>query len=504
MSLLSIHDDHEYFGEWTIPESGKTVSGRLRCSRDRAELNVNDAFTPLKGVISVSDEARIYPVVHGVSSKGEALTLLKAQSLGVSINFSSGGMRQPEKVISSWVIVGAHVAPDTLYTSVRFFVPSLEVWLSRPVITPSIEFPSDGGSLTNTFVVRAPDTESTPVSHIDADIEWGSGATVSVNQFTSIDVKVRGWVEIRPHSPCSLEWFLEQQDKLATLLAFAAGAPMPIDAIQASTGNSTASVAVFVSMRQVAPCEFKNPHEFFIPRGVLGDAFASIVDLWFREVEAVLTPSKLALAVVSTKSLWLHVEFLTLIQALEGFHRGRFSGNYMAESEYDSVKSIISSAIPSSVASDHRDALRSRIRYGNQISLSKRLNELKECIGAPLSSLIISSDGKVPRSWIDTRNYLSHWDEDLQPNALDGQEMYNANVRMEHFLRVLYLLMAGVTPETILQCLRNSSRTSQQLEQLNIIARKVADPSAPSGVLMVIGDPNSDQYVSDDDSLSKN
>jgi hypothetical protein len=491
MSLLSIHDDHEYFGEWTLPGSGKTASGQLRCSRDRAELNVNDAFTPLRGTISVSDAAQIYPVVHGVSSKSEALTLLKAQSLGVGLNLRSGGMRQSERLVSSWVIVGAHVSPDTLYSSVRFFIPALEVWLSRPIISQSIEPPSGGTTFTNTFVVRPPEAESTPASHIEANLEWGSGVTVSANPFTSIDVKVRGWVVIRPKSPRTLEWFLDQQDKLATLLAFMAGAPMPIDAIQASMEQSTTPLAVFVSMRQVAPCEFKNLHDFFIPRGVLGNAFPRIVDLWFREVETVLTSSKLALAVISTNNLWLHVEFLSLIQALEGFHRGRFSGNYMSESEYDSVKSIISSAIPPSVASDHRDALRSRIRYGNQISLSKRLNELKDCVGVPLANLIIASDGKIPRSWIDTRNYLSHWDTDLQKNALDGQEMYNANVRMEHLLRVLYLLMAGVSLETIVQCLQNASRTSQQLIQLNIIARKTADPSAPSGVLMTIGGPSS-------------
>lgn len=499
MSLLSIHDDHEYFGEWSLPGSNMTVSGQLRCTRERVELNVNDAFTPLSGAISVSDAAQIYPAVHGVSSKGEALSLLKAQSLGVSLNFSSGGMRQPERIISSWVVVGAHVAPDTLYTSVRFFIPALEVWLSRPAIAHSIETP-----FTNTFVVRPPETEATPISHIDASLEWGSGVTVSANPFTSIDVTVRGWVIIRPQSPRTLEWFLDQQAKLATLLAFMAGVPMPIDAIQASVEHSESSFSVLVTLRQVELCKFKNPLDFFIPRGVLGSTFPSIVDHWFREVDSVLIPSQLALGVISTKNLWLHVEFLSLIQALEGFHRGRFSGSYMEESEYDSVKSIITSAIPPTVASDHRDALRSRIRYGNQVSLSKRLNELRDCLGIPLASLIIASDGKVPRNWIETRNYLSHWDEELRPNAIDGQEMYNANVRMEHLLRALYLLMAGVASETILQCLQNTSRTSQQLVQLNIVARRAVDPSAPSGVLLTVGDPDSAQVTSAEDQSPQN
>jgi hypothetical protein len=367
-----------------------------------------------------------------------------------------------------------------------------------------MEAPSAGGAFTSTFVVRPPETEATPVSHIDATLEWGSGVTVSANPFTSIDVAVRGWVVIRPQSPHTLEWFLDQQAKLATLLAFMAGVPMPIDAIQASVEQSEPAFSVLVTMRQAEPCKFKNPHDFFIPRGVLGSTFPNIVDHWFREVDSVLIPSQLALGVISTKNLWLHIEFSSLIQALEGFHRGRFSGNYMDESKYDSVKSSITAAIPPSVAQDHRDALRSRIRYGNQVSLSKRLNELRDCLGIPLASLIIASDGKVPRSWIDTRNYLSHWDEELRRNAIDGQEMYNANVRMEHLLRALYLLMAGVDSQTLLQCLQNTSRTSQHLVQLNIIARRAVDPSAPSGVLMTVGDPDTEHVSFAEDQSREN
>jgi hypothetical protein len=77
----------------------------------------------------------------------------------------------------------------------------------------------------------------------------------------------------------------------------------------------------------------------------------------------------------------------------------------------------------------------------------------------------------------------------LRANILDGQEMNNANVRMEHFLRTIYLLLMGVPSETLTRCLENVSNTSQQLVQLNVIALHKADPTAPTGVLMTIGTP---------------
>ena len=171
MSLLFIHDDCEYFGEWWLPGSNKTVSAQLRCSPEQVDLNINDAFAPLKGSISISDTTKTCLAVHGVSSKGEALTLLNTQSLGVSLNFRSGGMRQPERIIFSWVVVGVHVAPDTLFSSLRFFIPGLEVWLSRSATAQGNETPSAGTAFMNTFVVQPLKTEVTPVSHIDTSLE---------------------------------------------------------------------------------------------------------------------------------------------------------------------------------------------------------------------------------------------------------------------------------------------------------------------------------------------
>lgn len=485
MSRLSLHEKHEYSADWNLPGSDQTISGQLIFTSDHTELELNNAFTPLRGTVSVTDAKPIYPAVHGISSKGEALTLLKAQSAGVNINLSSAGLRQAERLISSWVIVGAHVTPDTLYSSVRFFVPGLETWLSRVTITETIEPSSVAGSLTATFVVQPPAPEATPVPAIDATLEWGCGTTMSSNPFKSISVDVYGWVVIRPQTHQPLEWFLKQQSKLAALFAFTAGIPMPIDAIEASAKDSARPAAVLVTLRQAKPCVLKNIHDFFIPRGALGTTFPTIVANWFREIESVLVPSQLALGVLTTDSLWLHMEFSSLIQALEGFHRGRreqFTGMYMDESKYESVKS----AIPTEVRSSHPDALRSRIRYGNQVSLSRRLDELRDYIGDYLARLIIAPDGRIPRSWIETRNYHSHWDEELRDKAIDGQAMYYANIRMQHFLRVLYLLMAGIPVDTILQSLTNNSHTSQQLAQLNIIARRIADPTAPPGVLMTI------------------
>lgn len=198
-----------------------------------------------------------------------------------------------------------------------------------------------------------------------------------------------------------------------------------------------------------------------------------------------MVPSQLAVSVMSSRQLMLHVEFASLIQALEGFHRGR-AGLFVQESDSDKVGSPLSAAIPSAVESNHCAESQTRIQSGTRVSLSQRLNELRGLLGDELARWIISTDGQVPRSWIDTRNYHAHWDEGLRLKAIDGQEMYDASVRMTHFLRTVFLLMAGVQRETLVCYSQNHSEASQQLLQLNIVSRRAVDPSAPSGVLMSI------------------
>lgn len=196
---------------------------------------------------------------------------------------------------------------------------------------------------------------------------------------------------------------------------------------------------------------------------------AEIVVRWFDIYPKIHMPSQLALSVLVSDKLWLHVEFLSLMQALEGLHRGLFEGDYMEKAQYKLVMKALCDAIPPELSPDHKDALSSRIRYGNQISLSKRLDKLAEQLSQKIRTMILGPNGKVPRQWIDTRHYYTHWDEELRANVLDSQGMYNANVRMRHFLRALYLNLMGVPEQAILSSLCNASNSSQHLAQLNAI-----------------------------------
>ncbi len=488
MTDRSLTDTLELSGEWYLSQLPHTkIAGQVRFASGRVELALHGAFTPLNGDVAVTDKRPVYAVVHGISSTGDALTIINAQQMGVNFHMASAGVKQSERLLSSQLLIGGHVKIDQLYKHVNFRVPGLEVWLSKPVIKEEQQLDAASEKLSFTYHFSPNVSESVLVPAIDATIMMGVTSRSSVNVFKSISVDVVGCVRITPTSPRPLDWFLEQQRKLETMLAFLAGTPMPADSISAYVDDSHRAITVMIATRLAPKCKYAHPNDFFILLSNAGVGLSELLSTWFEKIDKVYIPSQLALSVLSSSNLWLHVEFASLMQALEGFHRALYDGDYMDESDYASVKSALTKAIPDSVGTDHKEALRSRIKYGNQISLPKRLKELVDSFDAPLSLLIFGREGKVPRSWIDTRNYHSHWDEELKPNIVDGQNMYNANIRMKHFIRALYLMFMGVPVATIVKCLSNSSDTSQHLIQLNIIEMHKVDPSLSNGIYMTVG-----------------
>lgn len=490
MASRSLDDSFDTFGEWHLPENPtESIAGNLTYASGKTELQLHGAFRPLQGTIRVNDNLQRYPLIYGTTREGEAMTLLNALRSGISINFGSGGFRQPERIITSWLLIGGHIPEGYVYPSMSFRIPGLQIWLSRPVIEQEFS-KSQEHSLGWPWIYRVNNlpAETTRISSIEADLDWGISCSSNADPFTTISVTVAGWVTIKPDTPKAIEWYLEQQSKLSTLLAFLAGTPMAPDCIEAAVGDTHHTISVMVALGNAQYCAYNNLHEFFMLRGSIEVDLLDVLNNWFEKYPSVKMPSQLALSILASNQLWLHIEFLSLMQALEGFHRALYEGKYMPQAEYETVKKALGDAIPSGLSSAHKDALRSRIRYGNQISLRKRLDALVETLSDQIRINILGAKGEIPRKWIDTRNYYTHWDEELCTNVLDDQELYNANVRMRHLLRVLYLDLVGIPQTAILKSLYNASGVSQQLIQLNAIEQQGGTLGNGAGVILTISE----------------
>lgn len=483
---MALHPLNEYFtatGEWYLPEQpDRTITGTLTYTPGRIMLELQDSFAPLGGVI-YGNEAVNFRRVCGHTRSGELFTLLAVTRVGMSINFFNRHLAQPDRLNVALAIIGAVTEDDPVLANVDCRVPGLAVWLSRPAITTN--FADAGNGCTMAFEVMPLPAETIHIPALSANIVFDVNTTAKPGPFALQVTSVGSW-RLEPDTPQPLSWYLNQIPAVNAFLSLCAGVTMTPDCITLPASPGQERPSLLARRPPEEHCGITDLRFFFLSRGAFADHFEQGLARWFEHYPAFETTNGLAMSILASRTLWPHVEFLSVMQALEGFHRVRHGGLYMDKHAYEAVASTLSGAIPKEVGADHLTSLKSRIRYGNEISLSKRLTLLCEGLAKPLRTMLYGDSPKLLRRWIDTRNYYTHWDDALRDRILDGQNLIYAIARLRALLRVLYLDLMGIPQQTILQGLTGTNNEAQFLIQIRGIERRAQNPDDTSGAIMVV------------------
>ena len=486
--MYALTDTIDMAGDWwdsANPE--ETSSGQLTFSRRGGiQLFVNRAFNPLSGDVRPGDPNPRYECIHGRTVKGEAVTLIDAQQLGASLSFGSAGLAQPGRIHARILAIGAHLPPNFRFPSMTFRIPGLQIWLGKQVIMQRMTFDSENRIARTDYSIVGMDREDLDTPAISSKISVRYEYGLSLDAYSSVQAKVSTWITITPDHPQLSDWFFDQSRKLEILFSFLSGDVFVSDAIHSQVDKSRHRVSVLFAGNTIESLSKKHPEDFFLSRPSISASLSECCNKWLEVFPRIDTPASLAMSVMASKKLWLHIRFLSLFQALEGFHRALYDGKYMEEAAYDAVIGHIQGAIPNAVSSSHRAALESRIKYGNEYSLRKRIGELEQLLTDEIRLRLFGVCKSVPMSWINTRNYYTHWDEKLKENILDDQEMYYANIRIAHFLNTLFRLLAGVPASDIEAAFGGTSEAAQDLIEINIIERRATDPTFIPHAIMTI------------------
>jgi len=380
---------------------------------------------------------------------------------GVTTSFNAG-FHQTEHHVPDWVIIGEHVPLDATYCNIGFRVPALQVWHSRANIIESWNSGISDNRRVPAYQVQAIESDVVHVNILNTDLMWTVGWKTKSDQYSSLSLDISSWVNIHPGDEQSLKWYMDQFNIISIMLSIIAGDNMGADCIVATITGSLQEVSI-IFKHKYRCCGYRDTRDFFMPRDALNVDLSVLVNNWYSVFDSVRMPSILAQSTLGSDDLWEHVKYLAYMQILEGLHRALYPGKYMDEEEYNDVFIELCRAIPARVESNHRDALKQRLRYGNQVSLKKRINELAGRLSLELRNSIIGGDGNIQQRWMDTRNYYTHWDEDLRGNILDDEHMYYVNVRLELLVRAVIMDLMGIPQSSIQECLMNMSSTAHRL-----------------------------------------
>lgn len=185
-----------------------------------------------------------------------------------------------------------------------------------------------------------------------------------------------------------------------------------------------------------------------------------VFNKWINTYSVIRPSLGLYFSAVSGYHKYLDGKFLALAQGLETYHRRTSDETLRNESEFRSMVASILWSCPK----QNRKWLRGRLYHGNEINLGQRIKRIIE----PYKSYIGSSKqrNKFIRDVVNTRNYLTHYSEELENDSVKGLELWMLCQKMEAVFQLHLLQQLGFEEPEIKKILSNNYKLKQKFDEI--------------------------------------
>lgn len=430
--------DLELKGIWWLPDSEENaISGILNFNSE------DGAYLELMGQLSAYEMLET-TIILGKTANGDDITLYKC--FEVKKNYSSNTF-PTTLVFANIIFRGVHfnAEEDIRFNELSCHYSNLDewAWINRINIDQSIPNKIE-------ISYEYPGTIS---------VDIGENYTVEIYAITKTStysivqkeasIVQRVYFKLINNKLNSFEQHRSKLSHIQNLISLGVGAPVGImDFIGKTEENKEEyegdviypKVTIYFSTNR-ASNDYKEilpPHMLFSLRDIKED-FDNIIKKWFDSGETLKPVFNLYFGTIYNSDMYLEQRFLSLIQAIESYHRRTRTNNEMDPEEHEKmVDNIIGS-----VDDQYKEWIESRLTYSNEPTLRSRLRELiKEC-----NLLLKLSSSRKQKSFIskvcDTRNYLTHYDVSLSDLALKGGELWNACIKLNIIIEFNLLLELG-------------------------------------------------------------
>ena len=156
---------------------------------------------------------------------------------------------------------------------------------------------------------------------------------------------------------------------------------------------------------------------------------------------------------------YLDAKVLALAHGLESYHRKTSDETRMDKSNFESLGETLKAQCPEK----YQEWLYEKLEYGNELNLRQRIKRIIE----PFKEFIGNADqrDKLIGSIVNTRNYLTHYDESKKSIAASGDKLIHLYLKMEAIFQLCILQELGFTQTEIKSVLDKSYRLRKKLEK---------------------------------------
>lgn len=460
---MRIEEEYKKTGYFWLPgKEEKKIPGMLSIDDGgKIELEIVGHFSDDADLLSDNDD--LSRIIGHVEKDG--LVTLES-CFYINKNISFGGISK-SKIRVHKVLSGAAWDKDEAVTfnTLSFKVDCLDEWIG----ISGINVDSDWGSKTATISYSPPEKI---VFSLDNGMKLEICFAYTFPGFPNItEAKItqRAYFRLDSEELRDLSEFTTIAFKITNLMCFAMDEVVSLKDVSATSSEIQYDVdgkqhPVQISIYyQSIPFSEKKPkknrHEMLFNFGAIKTDAQQVFNNWLNAYEYLYPALNLYFSTKTGSQKYLDGKFLALAQGLETYHRRTSSETLMEPKSFDAVVEEILNGCPK----EHVDWLKGRLMHGNEINLGKRLKKIiepfKEHLGAS------SERAKMLRKIVDTRNYLTHYSEDLKEGAAKGKDLLILCQKMEVIFNLHFLKVIGFTGEKINGVVTNCYPLQRKLQE---------------------------------------
>jgi hypothetical protein len=451
---MRIEEEYVKTGYFWLPEQQENKIPGILTIKDggNIELEVVGLFD--KSIKAFNHEDDLSRIIGHVEKDG-LVTL--DDCFYTKKNISFGGISK-SKVYVNRVLSG--VAYDknekTTFNSLSFSVDCMDEWVG----ISGINVQNDYDNRTATISYKPPENL---VYSLDNGMQLEIYFVSTFPRFpntTEAKITQRAHFKLSSKDLKSLQDFIEIAYKLTNFMCFAVDETVTLKNLIATSmeiqreisEEKSSSIPIKVYYKSIPYTEKvpqKSRHQMLFNYDAIKTNVPSIINKWLNAYETLSPTLNLYFSTKIGAQKYIEGKFLALAQGLETYHRRTNDEKLMDEEEFKSLVDAVKENCPE----EKIEWLEGRLMHGNEINLGKRLKNIIEPFKEHLGTS--QERKKLLRKIIDTRNYLTHYSEELKSKSAEESELWLLCQKMEAIFQLHFLRVIGFSDDEIKNVIEN-------------------------------------------------
>lgn len=440
-------------GRWWLPEKPENqIEGTLHIQDGvEIDLRLSGVFNnPIEevsegGSHEFGNRVRKIERIEGVIESGDFVVLERCYEAQVKFGFPHGFDESTVRASFAYIGPRANQIGESKFSKAIFSIDGLDEWLNITGIELSYEKGEWEKGKSYRGAIKYEILDAIPYEINDfIKLSFNFGLTLNptpilnkgakkaeVEQNTNIEIEFKDEIEIGE--------ILKLIQKILNFFSFSVAKEVFLKSFRVEVKEEETNNIIDAYFRSRSPKDkFPELRFYEMPFSfqTISDEFPQLLNNWLINSDTLAPTFNLYFSVLRHNPT-LETRFLLLAHAIESFHRRECTETFFSEEDFANLSERLRKSVIDNAA--FTEWVENRLRYGNELSLRNRLRQLLE----PFEDLFGTSSQRRTfiSKFVNTRNYLTHYDKRLEEAACRGLDLLTLSNNVEALIQLHFLKM---------------------------------------------------------------